>query len=60
MNYNVTPQDVQKSICWLVQIRLAQRMPLQQGGHAKGSVNIQYPPVDQAAVQRAMGALPAR
>ena len=30
--YNVTPQDVQKSLFWAVQIRLAQPMPPGQGG----------------------------
>ena len=54
MNYNVTRQDVQKNVFWLVQIRLAQPMPPEQGGRASGSVNVQYPPVNQTAVQQAV------
>ena len=57
---NVAPQDVQRSLFWTVQIRLAQPMPPQQGGRAVGSVNVQSPPVDQAAVQRAVQAMPAQ
>jgi hypothetical protein len=53
MNYNVTPQDVQRSLFWTVQIRLAQPMPPQMGGRAGGTVMVQHPPVDQAAAQQA-------
>ena len=56
MNYSVTPQDVQKSPFWTVQIRLAQPMPPQQGGRATGSVNVQHPPVNQTALQQAVQA----
>ena len=54
MSYNVTPQDVQRSVFWVVQFRLAQSMPPLQGGRATGTVNVQYPPVDQAAAQQAV------
>jgi hypothetical protein len=60
LNYNVTPQDVQKSIFWFVQIRLAQPMPPQQGGRAAGTLNVQYPPVNQTAVQQAVQAAAAQ
>ena len=40
-------------MCWVVQFRLAQPMPPLQGGRATGTVNVQYPPVDQAAAQQA-------
>lgn len=53
MSYNVTPQDLQRSLLWLAQIRLAQPMPPERGGRAAGTINIQSPPVDQAAAQRA-------
>jgi hypothetical protein len=53
MSHNVTPQDVQRSPFWVLQIRLAQPMPPQQGGRAIGTVNVQHPPADQAAVQQA-------
>jgi len=56
MSYSVTPQDVQRSVLWLVQIRLAQPMPPQQGGRAAGTVNVQYPPVNQAQAQSAIAA----
>ena len=54
LTYTVTPQDVQKSLLWRVQIRLAQPAPPEQGGLANGMVNIQYPPVNQAALEQAI------
>ena len=54
LTYNVTPQDIQKSLLWRVQIRLAQPAPPQQGGLATGMVNIQYPPVNQAVLEQAV------
>ncbi len=57
LTYNVTPQDVQKTVLWGVQIRLAQPVPPQLGGRAGGSVMVQSPPVNQAAVQQAVHAL---
>jgi hypothetical protein len=54
MNYAVTPQDVQRSQFWLVQIRLAQPMPPQQGGRAAGTVNVQYPSPNPSQVQAAI------
>ncbi len=54
MSYNVTPQDVQRSVLWLVQIRLAQPMPPQQGGRAAGTVNVQYPSPNPSQVQAAI------
>lgn len=56
LNYMVTPQDVHRSLFWTVQIRLAQSRPPQQGGRATGSVNVQYPPVNQATVEQAVQA----
>lgn len=60
LDYNMTPQDVQRSMFWTVQIRLAQPAPPRQGGRASGTVNVQHPPVDQAAVQKTMQALVAQ
>ncbi|MDP2384554.1 MAG: hypothetical protein Q8N00_17365 [Nitrospirota bacterium] len=54
LTYTVTPQDIQKSLLWRLQIRLVQPTPPQQGGLANGMVNIQYPPVNQAAVEQAI------
>lgn len=56
LSYTVTPQDVQRSLFWTLQIRLAQPRPPQQGGHATGSVNVQYPPVNETVVQQAVQA----
>jgi hypothetical protein len=56
MNYNVTPQDVQRSLFWTVEIRLAQPMPPQQGGRAGGTINVQHPPVNHQQVQTALAA----
>lgn len=58
--YTVTPQDVQKGVLWGLQIRLAQPAPPQQGGRAGGLVNVQSPPVNQAAVQQAVQAMAAQ
>jgi hypothetical protein len=60
MSHNVTPQDVQRSVFWVVHIRLAQPMPPQQGGRAAGTLNVQHPPVDQAAVRQAVQAITAQ
>jgi hypothetical protein len=60
MSYSVTPQDVQRSVFWVVQVRLAQPMPPQMGGRADGSINVQHPPVNQAAVQQAVQAMTAQ
>jgi len=60
LNYNVTPQDIQRSLFWGVQIRLAQAISPQAEGRASGSVNVQYPPVNQAAVQQAVQGLAAQ
>jgi hypothetical protein len=59
LNGGATDEDVKRSPFWFVQIRLAQPMPPQQGGRAGGVLNVQSPPVDQAAVQRALQAMPA-
>jgi hypothetical protein len=60
LSYDVTEKDVQQSFLWAVQIRLAQPAPPQQGGRASGIVRVQSPPVDQAALQRAVDALAAQ
>ncbi len=60
MSYMVTPQDVQRSLFWQVQIKLAQPMPPQQGGKASGAVNVQYPSANQALVQQAVQAQAAQ
>lgn len=55
--YNVTPQDVQRSLFWQVQIRAWCEDDCLTAGkrpRATGSVMVQHPQVDQAAVQRAM------
>src|SRR6266480_2999926 len=54
--YNVTPQDVQKSLFWAVQIQLAQPVPPKQGGRARGSVMVQHPPTNLTQVQAAISA----
>lgn len=56
MNHMVTSQDVQRSLFWTVQIRLAQPMPPQQGGRAGGAINVQHPPVNHQQVQAALAA----
>ncbi len=60
MSYMVTPQDVQRSLFWQVQIKLAQPMPPQSGGLANGTVNVQHPPVNQQAVQQSIQAMGAQ
>lgn len=56
MNHMATPQDVQRSLFWTVEIRLAQPMPPQQGGQVAGTVNVQHPPVNHEQVQAALAA----
>ena len=56
LNYNVTPPDVQRNLFWQVQIRSWCEEDCLKAGRSVGSVMVQSPPVDQAAVQRAMGA----
>ena len=58
--YTATPQDIQRGLLWGVQVRLAQPKPPQAGGRASGTVNVQSPPVNQSAVQQAVGALAAQ
>lgn len=60
MSYTATSQDVQRSVMWVVHIRLAQPMPPQMGGRAEGGISIQHPPVNQAAVQQAVQAMTAQ
>ena len=60
LSYTVTAQDVQKSVLWGLQIRLAQPAPPAQGGRASGMVNVQHPPVNQAAVEQAVQAIAAQ
>ena len=60
LTYNVTAQEVQQSVLWGLQIRLAQPAPPAQGGRASGMVNVQHPPVNQAAVQQAVQAMTAQ
>ncbi len=54
MNHMATPQDVQRSLFWTVEIRLAQPMPPQQGGRAGGTIDVQHPPVNHQQVQTAL------
>lgn len=56
LSYMVTPQDVQNSPFWRVQIRLAQPVPLPLGGRAEGMINIQHPPVNPAALDQGIRA----
>lgn len=61
--YNVTPQDVQRSLFWQIQIRSWCEDDCRTAGkrsRATGSVMVQHPPVDQAAVQKAMRAMAAQ
>ncbi len=60
LTYNVTAQDVQKSVLWGLQIRLAQPASPAQGGRASGMVNIQHPAVNQAALQQAIQTMAAQ
>lgn len=61
--YNVTPQDVQRSVFWQVQVRAwCEEDCLTPGRRprAAGTVMVQHPPVDQAAVHKALQALTAQ
>ena len=61
--YNVTPQDVQRNLFWQVQIKVwCEDDCLTPGKRPRstGSVMVQHPPVDQAAVKRALQALTAQ
>jgi hypothetical protein len=61
--YNVTPQDVQRTIFWQVQVRAwCEEDCLTPGKRprATGVVRVQHPPVDQAAVQKAVQTLVAQ
>ena len=64
LNYNVTPADVQRNLFWQVQIRSwCEEDCLKAAANQQrsvGSIIVQYPPVDQGAVQRAMGMSPPR
>src|SRR5215510_3629989 len=51
INYNVTPQDVQKGTLWTVSLKMSAPAP---GAAATGQINVQTPPVDGAAATRAM------
>src|SRR5215469_3265731 len=53
--YNLSPQDVQRGILWEIQLQLAQP-GAQPPGHARGSINLQRPPVDEALVQQVLKA----
>jgi hypothetical protein len=63
LTYNATPQDVQRSLFWTVLIRswceddcrAANKRP-----RASGTVMVQHPPVNQAAVQKAIQAMTAQ
>lgn len=57
--YVATPQDVQKSLFWMVRIRLAPPST-QQPTVANGTINVQHPPIDFAQVQSAVSALSAQ
>src|SRR6476646_9161779 len=55
--YTTTSQDVQRSILWQVQIKAWCEDDCVTAGKrppSTGSVMVQHPPVDQAAVQKAM------
>jgi len=58
--YSATQQDIQRGLFWGVHLRLAQPRPPQAGGRANGTINVQYPPANQAVVQQAVGALAAQ
>ena len=51
INYNVTPQDLQKGTLWTINLRIAAPAP---GAAVSGQINVQSPPVDGAAATRAM------
>ena len=52
LSYAVTPQDLQRGLLWSLQIRLTNPAVPGLGERASGTINIQFPPVDQAAVQK--------
>ncbi len=61
--YNATAQDVQRSVFWQVQVRAWCEDDCLTAGkrpQAAGVVRVQHPPVDQAAVQKAMRAMVAQ
>ncbi len=60
LSYTVTPQDLRMGFLWNVQIRLTNPAVSGQGGRASGSINIQFPPVDQAALQKAVQSMAAQ
>lgn len=58
--YNVTPQDIQRSLFWQIQIGAWCEDDCRTAGQrlrAGGAVMVQHPPVDQAAVQKAIQAI---
>jgi hypothetical protein len=63
VSYNATPQDVQRSLFWTVLVRawceddcrVANKRP-----RATGSVTVQHPPVNDAAVQQAIQTMTAQ
>jgi len=61
--YNVTAPDVQRSLFWQVQVRAWCEEDCLTAGkrpRAAGVVRVQHPPVDQAAVQKAIRAMVAQ
>ncbi len=63
LSYNVTPQDVQRSILWHVQVRAwceDDCLKAAQRPRAAGSVMVQHPPVNQALVQQTVQTMTAR
>lgn len=61
--YNATAQDVQRSVFWQVQVRAwceEDCLTVGKRPRAAGVVRVQHPPVDQAAVQKAMRAMVAQ
>lgn len=61
--YNVTAPDVQRSLFWQVQVKAWCEEDCLTAGkrpRAAGVVRVQHPPVDQAAVQKAMRAMVAQ
>lgn len=63
LNYNVTPQDVQRSLFWTVQVRgWCEDDCLVAGKRTRsaGSIMVQHPPIDEGAVRQSMNAMAAR
>ncbi len=61
--YTVTPQDVQRSLFWHVQVKAWCEEDCLTAGkrpRSTGSVAVQHPPMDQAAVQKAVQAAAAK